>query len=118
VLRTVAIDVYKPQDATTNPSLILAAANKPTYARLIDAAVAHAKAKGGDLETQANAAVDRVLVEFGKAILQIIPGRVSTEVDARLSFNKEATKAKVRHASFFPTFRSLRSYPFAGRLDN
>ncbi|RDB16468.1 Transaldolase [Hypsizygus marmoreus] len=91
-----SIDVYKPQDATTNPSLILAAAGKPGYSKLIDAALAHGKAKGGDIDAQANAALDRLLVEFGKAILAIIPGRVSTEVDARLSFNKEATKAKAK----------------------
>ncbi|KAF9042950.1 hypothetical protein BJ165DRAFT_1415738 [Panaeolus papilionaceus] len=91
-----SIDVYKPQDATTNPSLILAAANKPGYARIIDAAVAYGKSKGGSVEQQTNAAVDRLLVEFGKEILAIIPGRVSTEVDARLSFDKEATKAKAK----------------------
>ncbi|KAF9222976.1 transaldolase [Gyrodon lividus] len=91
-----SIDVYKPQDATTNPSLILAAANKPDYARLIDAAVKFGKSKGGSLEDQTNAAMDRLLVEFGKEILAIIPGRVSTEVDARLSFDKEATKAKAK----------------------
>ncbi|KAG5736205.1 hypothetical protein E4T56_gene9050, partial [Termitomyces sp. T112] len=89
-----SIDVYKPQDATTNPSLILAAANKPGYAKLIDVAIKYAKQKGGDLDAQANAALDRLLVEFGKEILAIIPGRVSTEVDARLSFSKEGTKAK------------------------
>ncbi|KAF4576782.1 sedoheptulose-7-phosphate:D-glyceraldehyde-3- phosphate transaldolase [Pleurotus pulmonarius] len=91
-----SIDVYKPQDATTNPSLILAAANKPGYARLIDAAIKHGKDKGGSLEDQVNAATDRLLVEFGKEILAIIPGRVSTEVDARLSFDKEGTKAKAK----------------------
>jgi len=91
-----SIDVYKPQDATTNPSLILAAANKPGYARIIDAAIQYAKSKGGDLETQVNNANDRLLVEFGKEILAIIPGRVSTEVDARLSFDKEATKKKAK----------------------
>jgi transaldolase len=90
------IDVYKPQDATTNPSLILAAANKPQYARLVDAAIKYAKSKGGDTETQVGAAMDRLLIEFGKEILAIIPGRVSTEVDARLSFSKEATKAKAK----------------------
>ncbi|KAF5353750.1 hypothetical protein D9758_008695 [Tetrapyrgos nigripes] len=90
------IDVYKPQDATTNPSLILAAAGKPGYTRLIEAAVSYAKSKGGSLDNQANAALDRLLIEFGKEILAIIPGRVSTEVDARLSFNKEATKAKAK----------------------
>ncbi|KIM53441.1 hypothetical protein SCLCIDRAFT_1222755 [Scleroderma citrinum Foug A] len=91
-----SIDEYKPQDATTNPSLILAAANKPAYARLIDAAVAYGKSKGGSVENQVNAAMDRLLVEFGKEILAIIPGRVSTEVDARLSFDKEGTKAKAK----------------------
>lgn len=91
-----SIDTYKPQDATTNPSLILAAANKPAYARLIELAVQYGKSKGGSLENQANAAMDRLLVEFGKEILAIIPGRVSTEVDARLSFDKEGTKAKAK----------------------
>jgi len=91
-----SIDVYKPQDATTNPSLILAAAGKSGYKHLIDAAIKHAKEKGGDIDQQAEAAMDRLLVEFGKAILAIIPGRVSTEVDARLSFDKKATKAKAK----------------------
>jgi len=91
-----SIDVYKPQDATTNPSLILAASNKPAYDRLLDIAVAEAKKKGGSIDEQVEFAVDRTLVEFGKEILQIIPGRVSTEVDARLSFSKEKTKAKAR----------------------
>jgi transaldolase len=91
-----SIDVYKPQDATTNPSLILAAANKPGYSRIIDTAVNYGRSKGGSLENQTNAAIDRLLVEFGKQILAIIPGRVSTEVDARLSFDKEGTKAKAK----------------------
>ncbi|KAF8461770.1 hypothetical protein JB92DRAFT_3091661 [Gautieria morchelliformis] len=82
-----SIDVYKPQDATTNPSLLLAAANKPAYAHLIDEAIQHPRT---------NVAVDRLLVGFGKEILKIIPGRVSTEVDARLSFDKEGTKAKAK----------------------
>ncbi|KAG8214385.1 hypothetical protein J3R82DRAFT_9378 [Butyriboletus roseoflavus] len=90
------IDVYKPQDATTNPSLILAAANKPGYARLIDVAVKYGKSNGGSLEDKTNAALDRLLVEFGKEILAIIPGRVSTEVDARLSFDKEGTINKAK----------------------
>jgi len=91
-----SIDVYKPQDATTNPSLILAATKQPGYARLIDVAIKYGKEKGGDIDAQANAAMDRLLVEFGKEILAIIPGRVSTEVDARLSFDKEGTKAKAK----------------------
>jgi transaldolase len=72
-------------------SLILAAANKPAYQKLIGTAVEYGKSKGGDLNAQAGAALDRLLVEFGKQILAIIPGRVSTEVDARLSFDKQAT---------------------------
>ncbi|KIJ98209.1 hypothetical protein K443DRAFT_213702 [Laccaria amethystina LaAM-08-1] len=91
-----SIDAYKPQDATTNPSLILAATGKPGYARLIDAAVEYGKKKGKTIDEQTEAATDRLLVEFGKEILAIIPGRVSTEVDARLSFDKEATKAKAK----------------------
>jgi len=91
-----SIAVYQPQDATTNPSLILAAAGKEGYTRLLDTAVQYAKSKGGSIDDQANVALDRLLVEFGKEILKIIPGRVSTEVDARLSFNKEATKAKAK----------------------
>jgi len=92
-----SIGTYKPQDATTNPSLILAAVNKPQYAKLVNTAIAYAKEKGGSIDNQAANAVDRLLVEFGKEILAIVPGRVSTEVDARLSFDKEATKTKARH---------------------
>ncbi|KAH8827546.1 transaldolase [Flagelloscypha sp. PMI_526] len=91
-----SIDAYKPQDATTNPSLILAAAGKPAYAPLVDAAVKYAKEKSSNIDVQVEAAMDRLLIEFGKEILKIIPGRVSTEVDARLSFDKEATKAKAK----------------------
>ncbi|KKA30966.1 hypothetical protein TD95_001333 [Thielaviopsis punctulata] len=89
-----SIGKYKPQDATTNPSLILAASKKPEYEALIDAAVATAKAEGGDQETQIEAAVDHLLVEFGTKILEIIPGKVSTEVDARLSFDVKASVDK------------------------
>ncbi|SCV72234.1 BQ2448_4928 [Microbotryum intermedium] len=89
-----SIKAYKPQDATTNPSLILAAVKKAEYAKLIDVAVEYAKQRGGDLDTQVSNCTDRLLVEFGKEILNIVPGRVSTEVDASLSFDKEATKAK------------------------
>ncbi|KAI5478426.1 hypothetical protein MNV49_005175 [Pseudohyphozyma bogoriensis] len=90
------IAVYKPQDATTNPSLILAAVNKPNYAKLVDVAVAYGKEKGGNKEEVIENTVDRLLVEFGKEILKIVPGRVSTEVDAALSFDKAATKAKAK----------------------
>jgi transaldolase len=89
-----SIAKYTPQDATTNPSLILAAAKKAEYAGLIDVAIEYAKSKGSTTEEKAAIALDRLLVEFGKEILKIVPGRVSTEVDARLSFNKEATVKK------------------------
>jgi transaldolase len=88
------IDKYKPQDATTNPSLILAASKKPEYAKLIDAAVEYGKKHGGDLDQQVDATLDNLLVQFGKEILKIIPGKVSTEVDARFSFDTEASVNK------------------------
>ncbi|KAI9487650.1 MAG: transaldolase [Benjaminiella poitrasii] len=87
---------YKPQDATTNPSLILAASQKAEYSKLIDEAIQFAKKKGGTLKEQAEWAFDKLLINFGKEILKIVPGRVSTEVDARLSFDKEATVAKAK----------------------
>ncbi|POS74992.1 transaldolase [Diaporthe helianthi] len=92
-----SIGKYKPQDATTNPSLILAASKKPEYAKLIDEAVQYAKKAGGDLDTQVDAALDSLLVEFGKEILKIIPGKVSTEVDARFSFDTKASVDKALH---------------------
>ncbi|ANB12929.1 sedoheptulose-7-phosphate:D-glyceraldehyde-3-phosphate transaldolase NQM1 [Sugiyamaella lignohabitans] len=94
VVTDTAIAKYKPQDATTNPSLILAAAKKPAYAALIEKAVEAAKSKGSSPAEKASAALDILLVEFGTEILKIVPGRVSTEVDARLSFDKEATIKK------------------------
>lgn len=93
-LFSLAIAKYKPQDATTNPSLILAAAKKAEYAALIDNAVVAAKKSSGTISEKAEAALDILLVEFGSEILKIVPGRVSTEVDARISFNKEATIKK------------------------
>ncbi len=71
---------YKPQDATTNPSLILAAAEKPEYKELIEEAISYSKGSRSLL-------MDKLFVNFGKEILKIVPGRVSTEVDARLSFD-------------------------------
>ena len=91
------IDKYKPQDATTNPSLILAASKKPEYAKLMDVAIEYGKAHGKNKEDQVDAALDRLLVEFGHEILKIIPGRVSTEVDASLSFDTEKTIQKALH---------------------
>ena len=82
-----AIAHWKPQDATTNPSLLLAAAQLPRYRGVVDAALAKA---GGDTQ----AVMDRLSVGFGCEILNHIAGRVSTEVDARLSFDTEATVAK------------------------
>jgi len=81
---------YRPIDATTNPSLILSAAKIPEYAYLIDDAVNFAKSKSKIPEEQLTHAMNKLFVNFGSEILKIIPGRVSTEVDARLSFNKEA----------------------------
>lgn len=89
-----SIAKFTPQDATTNPSLILAATKQPQYAKLIDIAIDFAKSKSSDANEQASIALDRLLVEFGTEILKIVPGRVSTEVDARLSFDKEATIKK------------------------
>lgn len=88
---------YKPQDATTNPSLILAASKKPEYAKLIDAAVEYGKKHGSSIEEQVDATLDNLLVQFGKEILNIIPGKVSTEVDARFSFDTEASVNKALH---------------------
>jgi transaldolase len=88
------IKKYQPQDATTNPSLILAASKKPEYAKLIDAAVAYGKKHGTDLENQVDVTLDNLLVQFGKEILQIVPGKVSTEVDARFSFSTEQSVNK------------------------
>lgn len=74
---------YKPTDATTNPSLILQAAKLPQYAQLIDQAVAYGKSKGSCPAEQLEEAMDKLFVLFGNEILKIVPGRVSTEVDAR-----------------------------------
>merc|ERR1712223_1907654 len=85
-----AIDKFKPQDATTNPSLILAASNMEAYKGIVDKAVAFGQAYDGTTEQKVEKTVDKMFVLFGVEILKIVPGRVSTEVDARLSFNKEA----------------------------
>lgn len=83
----------KPQDATTNPSLLLKSAQDARYRPLLDAALAQAKAAGEDQ----SGAIDRLFVAFGCEILKHVPGRVSTEVDPRLSFDTEASIAKARH---------------------
>ncbi|XP_061526322.1 transaldolase [Phycodurus eques] len=89
-----AIDEYKPQDSTTNPSLILAAAKMPAYQNLLDQAIKYGIAKGGTDEEQISNTMDKLYVSFGLEILKKVPGRVSTEVDARLSFDKEEMLAK------------------------
>jgi len=86
----------KPQDATTNPSLLLAAAQMEQYKHLLDASIAYARAKPGTEEEQLTLTMDKLAVTFGAEILKLIPGRVSTELDARLSYNTEATIAKCR----------------------
>ncbi|XP_028915251.1 transaldolase [Ornithorhynchus anatinus] len=91
-----AIEEYKPQDATTNPSLILAAAQMPAYQKLVDDAVDYGKKLGGSQEEQVKNASDKLFVLFGAEILKKIPGRVSTEVDARLSFDKDEMVKRAR----------------------
>jgi len=90
---------FKPQDSTTNPSLITAAAQMPNYRSIVDDVLKQAKdelgEKAADQEV-ANLGFKRLAVAFGKKILEIVPGRVSTEVDARLSYDKEATMAQAR----------------------
>ncbi len=94
-----AIKKFKPRDATTNPSLILAAAKNPNYLKLIDQALENSKNLLGDnfkKDELVKEAIDQVSVLFGKEILSLISGRVSTEVDARLSFDTKATVKKAR----------------------
>lgn len=87
---------FQPRDATTNPSLILAAASKPEYGYLVDKAVADRRNSGLTGARQIEDIIDHVLVNFGMEILKIVPGRVSTETDARLSFDTAGTLAKAR----------------------
>lgn len=91
-----AMKIFKPQDATTNPSLILKAAALPQYAPLIDEAVAYAKSQCSEPTQLVEAASDKLAVNIGKAIADIVPGRISTEVDARLSFDTTAMIDKAR----------------------
>ena len=91
-----AIKKYQPQDATTNPSLILSASALPQYSPLIDEAVSYAKAQSNDKSQQLIDAEDKLAVNIGLEILKIVPGRISTEVDARLSYDTQATVEKAR----------------------
>ena len=83
------IQKYKPQDATTNPSLLYSASQISGYKHLVDDAIQYGKSHGKDLNHQVELALDKLSVNFGVEILKIIPGRVSTELDARLSFDTE-----------------------------
>ncbi len=91
-----AMKLYQPQDATTNPSLILGAAQIPEYRKLIDDAVAWARSQSSDRAQQILDASDKLAVNIGLEILKLIPGRISTEVDARLSYDTEASIAKAK----------------------
>ena len=91
-----AIERFKPLDATTNPSLVLKAASLPKYAPLLADAKAWASKQAGTQAQQLSACADKLAVSIGNEILQIIPGRISTEVDSRLSFDTRATVEKAR----------------------
>ena len=91
-----AIAEYQPEDATTNPSLLYQAAQKPQYEHLVDDALDHAIHFPGDRAARTEAFMDKLLVNFGCEILKIVPGRVSNEVDARLSFDVDGSLAKAR----------------------
>jgi transaldolase len=94
-----AMEKFHPQDATTNPSLITAAAQMPQYQPIVDGVLVDARKQLGESATDqavANLAFQQLAIAFGKKILKIVPGRVSTEVDARLSYDTEATIAQAR----------------------
>jgi transaldolase len=94
-----AMEKFRPQDATTNPSLITAAAQMPQYQPIVDGVLKDARNELGESATDqavANLAFQRLAIAFGKKILAIVPGRVSTEVDARLSYDTEATIKQAR----------------------
>jgi len=94
-----AMEKFRPTDATTNPSLITAAARMPQYQPIVDGVLLDARKELGDSATPqavANLAFQRLAIAFGKKILAIVPGRVSTEVDARLSYDTQATIAQAR----------------------
>jgi len=94
-----SIEKFKPQDSTTNPSLIATAAQMPEYSDIVDGTLKDARSQLGETADEkkvANQAFKQLAVEFGKRILQIIPGRVSTEVDARLSYDKEKSMNMAR----------------------
>jgi len=92
-----AIAKYKPQDSTTNPSLLLKAAAQPHYRALVDEALKFARALSGDESQRKSAFLEKLAVNFGCEILKIVPGRVSTEVDASFSFDCAGTVDKARN---------------------
>ncbi len=92
-----SIKAYAPQDATTNPSLIYKAVEMPEYKPMLAAAIQGQQGFAGSKEEKVHVIVDNLLVAFGEQILKIVPGRVSTEVDARLSFDTAATLEKARY---------------------
>ena len=91
------IGKLKPQDSTTNPSLLLKAAQQPQYKHLVEEALSYSKKQPGDTAAQAEAFMDKLFVNFGCEILKLIPGRVSTEVDSSYSFDKEGSIGKARN---------------------
>src|SRR5579871_6149093 len=91
-----AVRRLKPQDCTTNPSLLLKAVENPAYAHLTQEALAWGRSQGGDPDAVANAICDRLAISFGVELTKIVPGRVSIEVDADLSFDTRATADKAR----------------------
>jgi transaldolase len=91
-----SIKNFKPEDATTNPSLIFTAVQKPQYSHLLDEAIADRKNSGLSGGAQIEDIIDHLLIKFGCEILKIVPGRVSTETDARLSFDLEGSINKAR----------------------
>jgi transaldolase len=91
-----SIKDFKPQDATTNPSLVYAATQKPAYAHLLEEVLAEQKKSGLSGHEQIENICDHLLVQFGTDILEIVPGRVSTETDARLSYDVEGSINKAR----------------------
>src|SRR5437899_12070486 len=91
-----SVKQFKPQDATTNPSLVYAATQKPEYAHLLEGVLADRKKSGLTGAAQIEDICDHLLVQFGSDILKVVPGRVSTETDARLSFDVEGSIKKAR----------------------
>jgi transaldolase len=91
-----SIRQFKPQDATTNPSLVYAVTQKENYSHFLEEVLANRRKSGLSGAAQIDDIIERLLVQFGCAILKIVPGRVSTETDARFSFDVEGSMEKAR----------------------